>query len=313
MTRATVLIGRLLVSVALLIFMAIAVGAWLTQSTTLTTFDVGGRSEVVSISIDRATSVYVRNASVCYGLLDPGSRAKGGTCDLQAGQITEFSGSIVLLPRSRVRLVRVASGPLRVAVTNENSKATAILHADSKTGPSEEQVLTGDVNLQVGRPDDATLDGRSFVLQFVGHNVEVGGAASTSGTSYPLLLEASVTILGKQIVGQLSGVGARDRVYRVSQVTLGYGDMIRFDCDGCPSPHVSAGVVAIDGGLGMRFGVRTTAESVIVSRFFSDGYRLSATFFDRMLNDPLALFLWSVLSLVLGSGLLAALLVGLRF
>jgi len=196
--------------------------------------------------------------------------------------VDAFSGQIEIGRDTRVRLVRLQTGPLRLTLdqTGQGSVATLYDQAENRIATAQER-LQAIVALPGGAATTLPIAGRAVVGDTV---------FSQSVETSPVLIAGHVQVFGRYVIG-------RNR-FAAQQAPLDSGD--RLEIDYSSTARGGHGLLRIQADRpGVQVVFHADAETVRIIRFGTAGYELSPSLWARVSADPLYQSLLAIYAVLL--------------
>ena len=193
-----------------------------------------------------------------------------------------FSGQLKIGRETRVRLVRLHNGPLRLTVVQAGQGPAAILFDEA-----ENRIATARERLQA---IVAVPRGKATTLPITGRAVIGDTIFSQSVETSPVLLDGHVQVFGRYVIG-------RNR-FAAQQAQLDSGDRLELDySSAAPSGN---GLIRIQPDQpGVKVVFHADADAVRILRFGTAGYELSPSLWARVSADPLYQSLLAIYAVLL--------------
>lgn len=227
-----------------------------------TTFNVAANTEFITFTADSFSmpAWHLHDVTVTQGLAGP----------------TRFDSlEVRFSPGARVRLERIALGPLRISAgsADNTSSAGAVFLAggSSTTLGAEFGAIMAEIAEGARKGRVATLPVRGAI------QLGTGGAMATRGA---LLRSGSVTMLDRAILGSTR--------FDVRTASLDPGDSFMVGAARAPA----VGVIRADERSALTTAYRVLAKEARVTRFASQGYTMSTSLRDRILKDHVLQGIW---------------------
>jgi len=193
-----------------------------------------------------------------------------------------FSGQIEIGRQTRVRLVRLQTGALRLTMDRTGHGPVATLYDDA-----ENRVAVAQQRLQA---IIALPQGDAITLPIAGRAVIGDTIFSQSVETSPVLIDGHVQVFGRYVIG-------RNR-FAAQQAALDSGDRLEIDyISSSPGGHGLLRIQPDQPGVQVVF--HADAETVRVIRFGTAGYELSPSWWARVSADPLYQSLLAVYAVLL--------------
>ncbi len=250
-----------------LIALALVAASVATMSRLETTFDVSAETETLRVQSGAMTWLLDRVAL---------SEGYGGRADTVSGILDLESGTEIVFERAGL-------GPLNIVCGAPRAGSIGTFRPGA--GDRARQIGARAV-LVINQPSARGNAGRPVVLPIVG-TVELGRVVGV-GSAGPVLRAARVMTLGHTLLGHGR--------YRAGEALLGPGD--RLQVVGVSGPAV--GLVKVDERPAFAASYRVLGREGLVSRYGGDGYAISTSLRDRLLNDGVVQGIWLTLFLILG-------------
>ena len=193
-----------------------------------------------------------------------------------------FSGQLEIGSETRVRLVRLQNGPLRLTVDQAGQGPVATLYDEA-----ENRVATARERLQA---IVAVPQGEATTLPIAGRAVIGDTIFSQSVETSPVLLDGHVQVFGRYVIG-------RNR-FAAQQAPLDSGDRLELDYSStAPGGH---GLIRVQRDRpGVQVVFHADADAVRILRFGTAGYELSPSLWARVSADPLYQSLLAIYAVLL--------------
>ena len=204
-----------------------------------------------------------------------------------------FSGQIEIGRDTRVRLVRLQTGALRLVLERQGQDPVATLYdrADNRIAIAREQLQA-----LVALPAD-----QAITLPLAGRAIIGDTIFSQSVETSPVLLEGHVQVFGLYAIGQ--------NRFAAQQAALAPGDRLEIKYSKADSG--GHGMLRIEPEqAGIRVVVHADGRSARIIRFGTAGYELSPSLWARVSGDPLyqsLLAIYAVLLPAIGLGFVSLL------
>jgi hypothetical protein len=225
-----------------------------------TTFDVSAETETLRI----------RSSTMSWSLdrvaLSEGYGGRAGT----------VSGTLDIAPETEIVFERSGLGPLNVVCTRSAGIVGTFRAADG----GQARPIDARAVLVFADPGRRAKEGRPILLPIVGE-VELGREVG-AGNGGPILRTARVIPLGHRLF--------RDELYRGTEAQLGAGD--RLQIIGADGP--AFGLVKADERPALTASYRVLGYRGFVSRYGGEGFTISLSWLERVLNDGAVTGFWLV-------------------
>ena len=193
-----------------------------------------------------------------------------------------FSGQLEIGRETRIRLVRLQNGPLRLTVDQSGPGTVATLY-----DKAESRIATAQKRLQA---IVAVPQGEATTLPIAGRAVIGDTVFSQSVETSPVLLDGHVQVFGRYVIG-------RNR-FAAQQAPLDPGDRLELDYSSTSSG--GQGLIRIQPGRpGVQVVFHADADAVRILRFGTAGYELSPSLWARVSADPLYQSLLAIYAVLL--------------
>lgn len=184
-----------------------------------------------------------------------------------------FTGSVTVLPNTRVRFERRGKGKLYIRIEADGPETpVARLHAPDERLLGE---VRGRLLLRLAAPAGGDPEGPPPVYRFQG-SAQVGGGGDTPA----LLRGGRLSMLGHGLFGR--------QVYRGGEVSLELGDRVEVT-----RAMGAAGLVVVDAGPALQVAYRAIGRNAQVTRFAARGFAVEVSLLTRIANDPWLQSLWA--------------------
>lgn len=263
-----------------------------------TTFDVFANTEIIAGRFVSATEIPLLNAVICHGPEMPDgpphfpSPASSSLCRAGLQVLDPFSGTLMVAPNTTFRIERLADQPLRILL--EDSGVIAFASGDHSGIP-----LAAPILIELKMPLSSSKNNGGFFLSYRATDVVLGTNTplNTYG-SYPQLVNGRILALTHQLSDSSSHL-------LIFSADLQFGDFFYVDKQDLAATSIFTGLISVSNTSVLSVSQRVTADRGIVGHFFSAPYVLQVSLLDRLFKDPVSDIFWSLLSLVIGSGILS--------
>src|SRR6056297_3328344 len=196
--------------------------------------------------------------------------------------VDAFSGQIEIGRDTRVRLVRLQTGALRLTLDQTGQGPVATLYDQA-----ENRIATAQERLQA---IVALAGGAATTLPIAGRAVIGDTVFSQSVETSPVLIAGHVQVFGRYVIG-------RNR-FAAQQAPLDSGD--RLEIDYSTTARGGHGLLRIQADRpGVQVVFHADAETVRIIRFGTAGYELSPSLWARVSADPLYQSLLAIYAVLL--------------
>jgi hypothetical protein len=250
---------------------AIVVSLAVTLRRVETTFDVTASTELAEVTADSFAMPEWELDSAAF------VRARGD-------RVVTASVRLRFAPGARIRVERVSTGPLRIAVEAPagSTLAAMLLNPDGTPGGPVGRRF----EFAVPDPGERARRGRTTVFSFVG--AITLGQPNAAETGRAMVRSGTISMLGRTLLGS--------NRFEAGTARLGVGD--RFVVDRPSGP--AFGFVRVDEGPGLTAAYRILAVSGSVKRFGTSGYQVSTSLRDRLLKDHVLQGVWLTTVMLVG-------------